>query len=164
MHNLKEWLYAVAFADATRGYAVGAKGIVLRTDDGGATWKDQESGLTTNLFAVSAASRDEALVAGDQGRVLTTKDGGKTWSVQPTITTSPMFAVTYQRGGNVWIAGHGGAILRRTTAMATLFPTAKTSPGLRGAPKLKAQENSQQFVDDGDIPRAKPPVRKPVKP
>jgi photosystem II stability/assembly factor-like uncharacterized protein len=54
--NLKEWLYAVAFADALRGYAVGANGIILRTDDGGVKWKDQESGISSNLFAVSVAS------------------------------------------------------------------------------------------------------------
>ncbi|MEP6911853.1 MAG: hypothetical protein ABI923_03810 [bacterium] len=28
------------FADSQRGYAVGARGNILRTDDGGATWKD----------------------------------------------------------------------------------------------------------------------------
>jgi len=35
-----------------------------------------------------------------------------------------------------------------------------------GAPKLKEQENSQQLnlVDDGDIPKAVRPVRKPAKP
>jgi hypothetical protein len=30
---------------------------------------------------------------------------------------------------------------------------------------LKQQENSQQLnLDDGDIPKAVPPIRKPVKP
>jgi hypothetical protein len=33
---------------------------------------------------------------------------------------------------------------------------------LRGAPKLKGQDNQLNF--DDDIPRAVPPVRKPAKP
>ena len=41
---------------------MGARGIILRTDDGGATWRDQESGIATNLFAISISSRDDLLV------------------------------------------------------------------------------------------------------
>ena len=82
--------------------------------------------------------------------------------------SSPLFAVAYHGGANAWVAGRGGAILRRTEALATMkIPTPKLPPGLRGdsAPKLKQQENSQQLnLDDGDIPKAVPPVRKPVKP
>jgi photosystem II stability/assembly factor-like uncharacterized protein len=159
-------LYAVAFADKLRGFAVGEKGIILRTDDGGLTWKDQESSVKTNLFAISVASRDDILIAGDQGRVLASRDGGLTWETQPTITSSPLFAVAYRGGANAWVAGRGGAILRRSESLATVRISApKIPPGLRGAPKLKGQENSQQLnLDDGDIPKAVPPVRKPQKP
>ncbi len=48
--NLREWLYAVTFTNSLRGYAVGAQGAVLRTDDGGATWIDVESGVNNKLF------------------------------------------------------------------------------------------------------------------
>src|SRR5207253_644533 len=82
------------FADATRGYVVGARGIILRTDDGGKTWKDQESGVSTNLFAVAVAARDDALITGDQGRVLRTRDGGASWELQPTITSAALFSVS----------------------------------------------------------------------
>jgi photosystem II stability/assembly factor-like uncharacterized protein len=168
-HNLKAWLHAVAFADQTRGYIVGEKGIILRTDDGGLTWKDQENSAKTNLFAISIASRDDVLIAGDQGRVLGTKDGGLTWVIQPSITSSPLFAVAYRGGSNAWVAGRGGAILRRTESLATFRnPGPKGQPSLGGnnAPKLKGQENSQQLnlTDDGDIPPAVRPAKKPAKP
>ncbi len=55
---------------STRGYAVGARGVILRTDDGGANWKDVESGISTNLFAVALGGRDDVLVAGEQGRII----------------------------------------------------------------------------------------------
>jgi len=124
--------------------------------------------VKTNLFAVSVLSRDDVLIAGDQGRVLATRDGGLTWETQPTITSSPLFAVAYRGGANAWVAGRGGAILRRTAALGTVkISVPKFPAGLRGGPpKLKQEENSQQLnlVDDGDIPKAVPPVRKPVKP
>src|SRR5215207_2479655 len=43
---------AVAFADARRGWAVGEGGAVYATDDGGATWRAQESGVAVDLFDV----------------------------------------------------------------------------------------------------------------
>ncbi len=113
---------------------VGARGIILRTDDGGANWKDVESGLTTNLFAVGVVGRDDVLVTGDQGRILHSKDGGETWEVQPTITSTPLFSVAYRGGSNIWVAGSGGAILRRTDEIATVkIPTPKLPPVLRVA-------------------------------
>jgi photosystem II stability/assembly factor-like uncharacterized protein len=163
---LKEWLYAVAFAYALRGYAVGANGIILRTDDGGVKWKDQESGISTNLFAVSAATRDDAMAAGDHGLVLATKDGGENWISQPTITSTPLFAVAYRGGTDTWVAGRGGTILRRNTSLATFkLPGSKLKPILRGGPpKMKTEEATQSTVPDDDIPKAVRPEKKPQKP
>ena len=159
---MKEWLYSIAFADDKTGYAVGEKGIILRTDDGGLKWKDQESGVSSNLFAVSVASRDDAMAAGDHGLVLATKDGGVVWASQPTITSTSLFAVAYHGGSDTWIAGRGGAILRRTTSLATVsLPTPKLPPLLRGGrSKVKIEDPEG---DPDDIPRARPQL-KPQKP
>jgi len=163
---LKEWLYDLAFADQTRGFAVGEKGVILRTDDGGATWKDIESDVTSNLFAVALAGRDDVVVAGDQGRILHSKDAGATWEIQPTVTSSPLFSIAYRGGMNIWVAGRGGAILKRNEPIATVkVPTPKLPPMLRGGPpKLRTAEGQNSMVDDGDIPLALPPARKPARP
>jgi photosystem II stability/assembly factor-like uncharacterized protein len=144
---------------------VGARGVILRTDDAGATWKDLESGLNTNLFAVAVAGRDEVLVTGDQGRIIHSQDAGATWQMQPTITSSPLYSVAYRGGYNIWIAGRGGAILRRTDPIATVsIPTPRLPPALRGGPPKIQPQNAQLPLDDGDIPRAVPPDKKPVRP
>jgi hypothetical protein len=95
-----------------------------------------------------------------QGRIIHTSDAGATWEQQPTITSVPLYSVVYRGGDNLWVAGRGGAILRRTDNIATVsIPTPKLLPTLLGAtPKLKTQ------VDDGDIPRAAPPDKKPARP
>src|SRR6185295_18549803 len=126
---------------------------ILRTDDGGLTWKDQESGVGGNLFGVGAADRDDVLVAGDQGRVLRTKDGGLTWELQPTVTSATLFGVAYLGGSDAWVAGRGGAILRRTSDVATVkIPRTKPTT----TPTLKVKPNAQApptvVLDDGDIP------------
>jgi photosystem II stability/assembly factor-like uncharacterized protein len=94
-------LYALAFADAERGYIVGARGIVLRTDDGGVTWKDLESGFNSNLFGVALASRNDVLVVGEQGSIIHSKDAGQTWEVQPSVTSTSLFSIAY-RGGRMF--------------------------------------------------------------
>jgi photosystem II stability/assembly factor-like uncharacterized protein len=155
----------VTFADSARGYIVGAKGIILRTDDGGLSWKDLESGFATNLFAVAVAGRNDALATGDQGRILHTSDAGETWQIQPSITSSPLFSVAYRGGTNIWVAGRGGAILRRSEPIATVkIPVPKIPPALRGGPPKIQSQNTQFPLDDGDIPRAVPPDKQPARP
>jgi hypothetical protein len=121
--------------------------------------------VKTNLFAIALASRDDAMIAGDQGMVLATNDGGVTWQPQPTLTSSTLFAVAYRGGPNAWIAGRGGAILRRTTELATVkISVPKIGPIGRDAPKLKDETPPQLNFDNDDIPKAVPPIRRPVKP
>jgi predicted esterase len=69
-----EDLYAVAFStDAQRGVAVGAHGTAYVTTDGGATWKDQSTGLDGFLGdAVFAADDHTVIVVGADGAVLST--------------------------------------------------------------------------------------------
>jgi len=133
---------------------------VLRTDDGGETWKDLESGVNGNLFGVALASRNDVLVVGEQGSIIHSKDGGQTWEIQPSITSTSLFSIAYRGGTNIWVAGRGGAILRRTDPIATVsLPVTKLPPLLRGgAPKLEGAA-----IDADDIPKAKPP-KKPERP
>jgi len=156
----------VHFSSETSGFVVGTFNRILRTDDGGKTCKDSETNVKSNLFAIAVAARDDVLIAGDQGLVLATNDGGATWQTQTTLTSSALYGVAYRGGSNAWIAGRGGAILRRTTDLATVkINMPKIGPIGREAPKLKDQENIPQLnFDNDDIPKAVPPVRKPIKP
>jgi photosystem II stability/assembly factor-like uncharacterized protein len=141
---------------------VGARGLILRTDDGGLTWKDLESGITTNLFAIAAASRNDLLAVGDLGKIIYSKDGGQTWELQEGITSSSLFSIAYRGGNNIWVAGRGGAILRRVDPIATVsLPVSRIPPILKGANKIP--DVSAEGFDDGDIPPALRP-KKPVRP
>src|SRR5690242_18100236 len=45
-------LTAVTFLDADRGWAVGDRGVIWHTTDGGRSWKLQNSGVTCRLEAI----------------------------------------------------------------------------------------------------------------
>lgn len=66
-------------------YAVGEKGLIVKTVDGGLTWSLQSSGLTAYLNGVFFSSPEDGWVRSIEGHLLRTSDGGAHW----TITRSP---------------------------------------------------------------------------
>jgi hypothetical protein len=81
-------LVDVCFVNRSSGWAVGERGVIWHTDDGGVTWRQQESRVTCRLnsvcflddrhgWAVGGASRPYSDTT--QGAVLRTVDGGQTW-------------------------------------------------------------------------------------
>ena len=75
------------------GFAVGSNGLILRTEDGGLTWTDNESPVQTNLFSVTAIGKRGAVAVGELGTVLVTEDGGVTWLSQKNITGRVLQAI-----------------------------------------------------------------------
>ena len=76
-----EDLYEVDAVDGDTAWAVGIKGTIFHTEDGGGTWTQQDSGVTSRLTSVSAVDTDIAWVAGVED-LLKTTDGGETWIPQ----------------------------------------------------------------------------------
>ena len=75
-------LTAVAFADASTGWAVGHDAAILHTADGGQTWKLQNFAPADAkpLLGVLALDARRAFAIGAYGLFLGTTDGGATWS------------------------------------------------------------------------------------
>ena len=57
-------LTAVTFVDADRGWAVGDRGVIWHTGDGGRTWKLQNSGVTCRLEAIQFLDADNGVAVG----------------------------------------------------------------------------------------------------
>jgi len=72
-------LHSVYFVDSLTGTAVGDAGTILRTTDGGATWKKQYSGINASLVGVSFSDVNHGMVIVDSNNVLYTNNGGSTW-------------------------------------------------------------------------------------
>lgn len=64
----------------TRLVAVGERGIIALSDDGGRTWRQVPTPVSVTLTGVRFADAEHGVVIGHGGTVLTTADGGQTWT------------------------------------------------------------------------------------
>lgn len=118
--NASSGLFGIAFADARIGWAVGGDyrqvsqggDNVLRTDDGGATWRVAGSSAPAGVrYGVAVARLDSAVVViavGPSGSGWS-RDGGVSWRAldRPGFNT-----VAVGPDGTVWAAGVGGRVAR----------------------------------------------------
>lgn len=81
-------LHAVQFVDADYGWAVGDRGTLLRTTDGGRRWQRITLPVSCSFYDLSFIDKERGWIVGGRvtgythrsvGVVLQTKDGGKTW-------------------------------------------------------------------------------------
>jgi photosystem II stability/assembly factor-like uncharacterized protein len=66
----------------TRLVVVGERGIVLLSDDSGATWRQAKVPVSVTLTAVAFVNVKTGWAVGHYGTVLRTDDGGESWKVQ----------------------------------------------------------------------------------
>lgn len=107
-------LHAVSFPNARRGWAVGAKGQIFTTANGGRTWHAQTSTVVADLFDVKFFDEQEGWVAGADGTLLHTTDGGLHWRAESSGTTHPLERLAFMGRTRGWAVGFGGTILAYT--------------------------------------------------
>lgn len=77
--NTSETLFRIHFINYNYGIAVGSKGIILKTNDGGLTWLKIQSPVSQNLFSISFSDSKSGVSVGWKGSVLKTDNGGDSW-------------------------------------------------------------------------------------
>jgi photosystem II stability/assembly factor-like uncharacterized protein len=73
-------LYDVYFFDENQGVAVGERGRILRTTDGGDGWQRVTSGVTDTLRSVSFSGVN-GIAGGDSQTILYSTDAGASWQI-----------------------------------------------------------------------------------
>lgn len=114
-------LLSVHFTDARRGWAVGAYGLALATEDGGQSWQAFIARLPNprgkHLYQVRADGA-RLLIAGEQGALFRSDDGGASFAEVRTPYPGTFFGalalgadtlLAYGLRGNVWRSADGGA-------------------------------------------------------
>lgn len=74
-------LNAVAAA-GNRLVAVGVRGLIMVSDDAGATWRQVDSPVSSDLLAVNFPTQQQGWAVGQEGVVLHSSDQGKSWVKQ----------------------------------------------------------------------------------
>ena len=93
------------------GWAVGSRGTILATANGGATWAAQSSGTQNSLLAVHFTDAQRGWAVGDSGTILATANGGATWAAQSSGTQNSLWAVHFTDAQRGWAVGDSGTIL-----------------------------------------------------
>ena len=121
-------LYAIAGADNSHVWAVGAGGVIDSWD--GSSWTVQQSGKSYDLLDIGGSATGTGWAVGTNGTILVTTNG-TTWTAQaaPSIsgsTTYNLQGVTASSASRAWAVGAGGAIISTSNTGATW--TQVTSP------------------------------------
>jgi photosystem II stability/assembly factor-like uncharacterized protein len=101
----------------TRVVAVGQRGHVLYSDDGGRTWTQAQVPVSSDLVAVSFASATHGWAVGHDGMVLHSADAGATWVRQldgrsANTAENPLLDVWFENERSGFAVGAFNAILR----------------------------------------------------
>lgn len=108
-------LLDVHFTDENQGWAVGARGTILHTTNGGSSWTPQTSGTLSGLEAVHFTGPARGWAVGDSGTILSTEDGGETWNPQSSGTTIyDLKDVYFVDDAHGWVVGAYGATVLTT--------------------------------------------------
>lgn len=100
-----QWLWGVFFLDDKTGWIAGQNGRIMKTTDGGKTWKRQPSGATAMLGGLFFISDKIGWVSGVKGTILKTTDGGETWVKQNSGTDQQLTKVSFVDEKNGWVIG-----------------------------------------------------------
>ena len=154
------------FADAKRGWVVGAYGLALATTDGGKTWQSLMGRIPNSggkhLYAVGETD-GRLLLAGEQGTLIRSTDGGASFQRLQTPYAGTFFGalevadgalLAYGLRGNVWRSADGGASWNRIE----LAQPVTLSAGLRLADGslLLADESGRLLRGDAAATRFAP--------
>ena len=110
-------LSRVQFRDTLRGVALGGTGIVLITDDGGATWRNVRYGRSTGdgLSDLQFLDESNAWAIGPAS-IVRSVDGGETWGALVYSSSENGYlsgnAIHFIDGSRGWLAGHSGRFMR----------------------------------------------------
>lgn len=108
-------LTAVHFHDERHGWAVGHDAVILRTEDGGASWTlvHQAPAEYRPLLDLWFENENHGFAVGAYGLCLETRDGGRHWQ-RRTLLPEDMHlnAIAGGPDGRIYVAGEAGTLLR----------------------------------------------------
>ncbi len=109
----------VCFVDPDRGWAVGDRGAIWHTEDGGRHWRPQSSPATCRLEVVNFVDDRNGWIGGgwthpytffSTGVVLRTFDGGQHWEQVPRLSLPALKRLRFQDLRHGWAVGQASSM------------------------------------------------------
>ena len=129
--NARPEFLSIRFSDKKRGYVIGSvqrksgndevvvDSLVMRTEDGGDTWRRITVPSKTELFHLDFDGNSRGWIVGDGGLILASNDEGNNWSRQDSGTSMPLYNVDFRDKNDGYVVGKSGTILRTENGGAT---------------------------------------------
>ncbi|SHJ85516.1 Uncharacterized protein SAMN02745165_03356 [Malonomonas rubra DSM 5091] len=102
-------LHAIHFINNNQGWAVGDRGLILRSDDGGNSWQQQETLVSSSLIRVQFTGT-KGWITGADGSLLTSSDKGDSWQELRKIQGGSIYASYFVDAENGWAVDQNGYI------------------------------------------------------
>jgi photosystem II stability/assembly factor-like uncharacterized protein len=99
------------FPNAALGFKVRDDGKILKTQNGGRTWKEQNPSVRTPLPTVFFVDSNTGWVAGDKGQIAMTTDGGEHWNLQSSNTEGELTSIYFVDKKSGWVVDSGKKII-----------------------------------------------------
>jgi len=113
-------VYDVDFTDAQNGVAIGQDGLIIKTSDGGKTWRQIKLELPLqewqaaqpHIFSLSRGADPQKIWAvGPVGTIIHSQDGGETWENLSLGRDVTLNGVAFANDTEGWVVGEFGSIL-----------------------------------------------------
>jgi hypothetical protein len=104
-------LYAIT-GDGHTICAVGAGGLILRSHDGGTTWRRVRSPNMRDMFAIASPRDGEFWAGGSSGTVFRSVEDCRAWTEIDAPTFGASFYAVWGAGDVAFLVGDSGSILR----------------------------------------------------
>lgn len=108
-----DFFKSICFPTSLTGYAVGAKGTIIKTMDGGITWEKIEKPSQINPISFNSVFFIDQLrgyICGNTGLLWYTQDGGKSWIKFDNLPKINFYDVYINEFG--WLVGEQGTIIK----------------------------------------------------
>ena len=113
-------------------WAVGDQGTILRTEDGGGSWKPGSTGTNYPLYYLTFATHQSGWAVGGKPPtciILRTEDGGSSWKPQTNGNKAALYSVAFVTPQLAWAVGYGGSILHTEDGGGSWKPQTSGSSG-----------------------------------
>jgi photosystem II stability/assembly factor-like uncharacterized protein len=112
----QEYYSSFYFSDQNNGWVVGNNGKILHTENGGNSWKFQNSGTQNDLRSVYFCNSKIGWAVGRNNIAINTVDGGLNWRKvninQDTIKS--FYEITFTDKNNGWLISNRGELFHTT--------------------------------------------------
>lgn len=117
---IEKALYNADFADPQNGIAIGQDGLIVKTSDGGKTWRQIELTLPLedwrpslpHIFSLSRGTDPQKIwAAGPGGTIIRSRDGGETWEDLSLHRDVTLNGIAFANDTQGWTVGEFGTIL-----------------------------------------------------